>query len=108
MKHEFTVMTLKTKQQSTQWYSPFVGTKKARKISNKIRTILTIFIDYEGVVSQRMHHEFRRSINIYIYQRWGVFVMRCIVNGRKIGNPWSGKFTTTMHLPTQPSLCGKL
>jgi hypothetical protein len=51
-----------------------------------------------------------RSINQHSYlhyKSWDVsLMMQCVVNSSKSVNPATDKFTVTMHLPTQPTLCG--
>jgi hypothetical protein len=53
-----------------------------------------------------LHNVWLKAI-VYIYNCWGVSVRKCIIKSRKSGNPASGKFTMTIHLSIQPSLCCK-
>jgi len=45
---------------------------------------------------------------ILVYKCWGISVMQWLINGHRNLYVANGKFTMTMHLPTQPSLYGAL
>ena len=88
--------------QSTQWKSAdSPRPKKARKVWSKVKVMLIVFFDMEGIV----HYEYipqGHTVNQQFYlQFWNVWDLMFLARGHRNWRRRPGRYITTMHQHTQ-------
>jgi len=109
----------KTKQESSQQKSSsFLQLKNICQMHGTVKVMLICtaqskwYSSFSSITrvlyNMSMLHKVRLLIKTSIYNCWDISMTEQVINSHKSRNLTSGKFTMTMHLTTQPTLCSNL